>query len=76
MGDWLKPTTLIPLTVFLVGLVGSYATQQAQYAVLEQRVVQLEKEIAEVKPILSDLSHSINGLNVTLARIESKLEAK
>ena len=76
MNEWFKPTTLIPLAVFTVGLVGSYATQQAQFAVLEQRVYQLEKEVAEVQPILSDLSESINGLNVTLARIESKLEAK
>ncbi|AGH57620.1 hypothetical protein PYDG_00091 [Pseudoalteromonas phage pYD6-A] len=36
----------------------------------------LENEVKELKPIMSDLAKGVNKLNVTLAKIEGKLEGK
>lgn len=43
---------------------------------LIQDVRHLENEVQELKPIMSDLAKGVNKLNVTLAKIEGKLENK
>ncbi|AGH57082.1 hypothetical protein VPMG_00071 [Vibrio phage VBP32] len=43
---------------------------------LVQDVRHLEDEVQELKPIMSDLAKGVNKLNVTLAKIEGKLENK
>ncbi|APC46073.1 hypothetical protein HYP06_gp013 [Vibrio phage vB_VspP_pVa5] len=43
--------------------------------VLEKEIVTLKEDLGEFKPVIADLARGVHGLNVTLARLEGKLEA-
>lgn len=43
--------------------------------VLEKEIVTLKEDLGEFKPVIADLAKGVHGLNVTLARLEGKLEA-
>ncbi|AUR87163.1 TMhelix containing protein [Vibrio phage 1.097.O._10N.286.49.B3] len=41
---------------------------------MEKEVENLKEDLGEFKPIIADLARGVHGLNVTLARLEGKLE--
>jgi hypothetical protein len=46
----------------------------ADIPALKRDIVYVTDEVAELRPIMSGLNESINNLNVTLAKLEVKLE--